>query len=987
MSNTQQDKRQDDGDLLIQQIRAWRHNRGLYPGWLVAPYQTREKVWTYTRGWLKVAVDAVETWPAVHSILLWRELSWRFGICLQIFPDGVIDLIQKATDDIQNQFVHLSNQEKLGFAASNGWPDSLIPSNIELREDWIECNLVQLGGFRIRPDIHAFQALADTLLNLEFLTQDQRSCVLYHSCLAALSELDRERVSALLEIWPNHPDDPYWLVRKAAVLIELGERESAISSATDALERIRRRKQLSKTDYWKLSREGWCLRFLYQLDSVDRFAKRGKATTQHLDVKAQQRQLDRELEIARCSPDTELRLLEERISKRSPPEMSPFSTYRVLNPPDFDSGWTGQSIRMGGVDPIASLAPAINVLSICDATGVHPQLGNVIFFSDAFKSAMQWIRDEFPGLWFAFALRFGGIGIGKDRDPSGNEKHDAIRRTTLEKLPLDHIQRLFTAAVQESERLVAQAESTERNELTYKSIWTAVQLNDVITRLSLCLEEDEREKIIPIVLKWVRIRAFRSHPSEEKIIRNLTIRVVPYLTARQLSSWTSRFLVEFPLLSDSDNSSARWPEPIEYFPKSKASSLSRRDIKGLHTAVRKLTEHVSSSDIRMRTGAALRLLYAYEWGLLSESERRSFQSALWERTDPQGLPVIDDDNVAKFVHLEWPVDQPERPIEGLRAWILSRSVEDRFLPADGRTADGLPRYSVPWPDRDKFLSSLISLAQHVRNYQDMTTALFSMDCRMHILKNILDWWGRERELFRREAGIYRHLGHDPFERIDLTFRVILDCVLHGNMRERTIGRNILAFVDDVSTLGQLTPFAYPVRAYLQNELQTKCWGELRFAFWNSDPSVACNALIACRQWQYSVNRLALMPMPNDVLRSLLTMLGTHSGPVSYLTYQIVGELIASGELKATTFDPAQLTEAAEIAAFKLSYSQEPRHAVHQVELDREMRTHFRKRLAKLLVIYRKNDISIGPVAANWLEMAKRDCFVDVRDAVNEREDH
>ena len=267
----------------------------------------------------------------------------------------------------------------------------------------------------------------------------------------------------------------------------------------------------------------------------------------------------------------------------------------------------------------------------------------------------------------------------------------------------------------------------------------------------------------------------------------------------------------------------------------------------------------------------------------------------------------------------------------------------------------------------------------------MSTALFSTDCRKHILDKILDWWSKERELFRREAGIDRHFGHDPFERIDLTFRVIFDCVLDRNTPEKTSRRDILAFVDDVSTLDQPTPFAYPVRAYLQQELQTKYWGELRLALWNSDPSVACNALIACRQWQYSTNRLALLPMPNDVLWSLLTMLGTLSGPVSYLTYQIVEELIASGELKASSLDSAQLTEIAEIAAFKLAYDNEARHAVHQEQLDNEMRTHFRKRLAKLVVVFLKNDIPVGPVAKNWLAVAKADSFVDVRDAANARE--
>ena len=766
------------------------------------------------------------------------------------------------------------------------------------------------------------------------------------------------------------------------MLVELGDRESALSSATDALKRIRRRKQLAKTDYWKLSREGWCLRFLYQLDSVERFAKRVEGATQDLDDKAQQRQLDRELEIARCSPDTELRLLEERISKRTPPEVPPYSTYRVLNPPNFDTGWTGQSIRMGGVDPIASLAPAINVLVTCDVTGVHPRVENVLFFGDVFNTAMQWIRDHFPGLWFAFALRFGGIGIGKDRDPSGSEKHDAIRRTTLEKLPLDHIHRLYEAAVHESERFVAQAESTKTNELPYKSVWTVVHLNEVITRLSLCLDEDEREKLVPIILRWFRAREFRNHPSENKIIRNFAVRVVPYLTVHQLTRWIPEFLIEFPLWSDSDTTTVSWPEPIEYIPKIKACSVNRRDTRGLRTAIQNLIKHVSLSDLRMRTGAALRLLYAFEWGLLSDTERRSFQTALWERTDAQGLPLIDDENVAKFVHLEWPVDHPERPIEGLKAWILSQSIEDRFILEDGETSDGLSRYSVPWPDRDTFLNSLVALAQHVHKKQDVFTVLFNKDCRKHILKNILDWWSRERELYCREAGKHRHFGHNPFERVDLAFRVIFECVFDKNTPDKSSNIDILAFVREVSTLEQSTPFAYPVRAYLQQEFQRKYWDELRLTLWNSDPTVACNALLACRHWQYSVNRLALMPMPNDVLWSLLTMLGTLAGPVSYLAYQVIGELVASGELKTTSLDTKQLTEAVETAAFRLAYDHEARDAVHQFELDSEMRTHFYIRLAKLLVLFRKNEVPIGPIASNWLEKTKSNRFVDVRDAAN-----
>ena len=215
MSNTQKKQHTDDSKALVEQIRVWRHNRKLYPGWLVAPYQTREKVWAKTIGWLTTAVRAAETWPAAHSILLWRELSWRFGICLQVLPDEIINQIQTATDELEKLFQNIVNREQLAISDYEDWPTSLIPSNIELREDWIECNLVQLGAFRIRPDINAFRRVAEKLLGFKFLSQDQRSCILYHSCLAALSELDRDRVTTLIEVWPNHPDDPYWLVRKS----------------------------------------------------------------------------------------------------------------------------------------------------------------------------------------------------------------------------------------------------------------------------------------------------------------------------------------------------------------------------------------------------------------------------------------------------------------------------------------------------------------------------------------------------------------------------------------------------------------------------------------------------------------------------------------------------------------------------------------------------------------------------------------------------
>lgn len=969
--------KQGIGESVIAQAAVWRRNRSLYPGWLIAPYKTREKIWRNTREWFDVAVDAVEILPHAHSMLVWRELSWRFGVCLQVVPDRAIDLIGDVVDGVEELILDETKSVERVFPSDG----ELMPTDEEALEYWLECKLVQLTGYRIRPDIDACEGVANSVLALEALSQDQRSCIVYQLCLSALSELDRDRVLTIMERWPKDPEDPYWLVRKGAVLLELGDREAAVSTAKDALERIRRRRQATKIDYWKLSREGWCLRFLYQVDSSERLFGQGGTPSKGLDEQSERRQLDRELEIARCSPDTELRLMGDRINKRPPPEIPPFSTYRVLNAPDFDSGWTGQSIRMGAVEPISALASAINILVASEMTGVQPRVGNVVFFQDAFKGALQWVRDELPGLWFAFALRFGGIGIGKDEEASGGEKHDAIRRTTLAKLPIRHTRRLFSAGLQELER-IADAETSEKKEFSLSDLWTAVKFHDVVTRLSLRLDDDERDKIVSITLNWVRTRRFSAHLHEEKIIRYFVARVVPYLNVKQLRTWIVPFISDLPLWSDNDRTPARWPEALSYIPKARGTQLKRENIDGIELAVDDLIEHVANTDIRMRTAAALRLLFLSDWGLLSEGQLSSFQALLWETLDVRGLPVVDNDSLHLVVHFDWPVDLSERPIEGLRAWILSESVKNRFKPAKGETDNGLARYSISWPDDDTFLNNLVLLAQHLHDRRDDFGLLFDVECKGHILKSILDWWDGERDLFHRESSVYRHFGERTFYRVNVALRVIFDCLFDGHVLEEESKEKIVAFANDARTLERWLPFVYPVLAYLQPECQRKWWGELRMGLYNDDPSVAYDTLTACKQWQRAANRLGVMGMPNEVLWSLLTSIGTVMGPVSHYGYQIIRELLLSGSLNDAMVSSNQLTDATEIAAFRLAYGDEKQKRVFQEEGDNELIVHLRKGLALLLVAYREKDIPIGPIAEEWLERAKADRFVDVRQAVS-----
>ena len=322
---------------------------------------SRPKYGLHTRYWIDTAIAVQSTWSPLQLLILWRELSWRLQQCLQILPDSAVDIFRQLvySSELGDIFKNTPSSPTGFFPKDDEWPADLCPDTHELRQDWIACLLEYLSACRIQPDIEKFDNLIDICTNLSNLTKDQQSDLAYQCCLQALAELDRERVAQFLDGWPTQPGDPYWLVRKASIHLELGDREMARSLASDALHRIREQPRGEDVDHWRLSREGWCLRFLYQLHESSWLSNPQLRKSSSRDISADRHDLDNELEAARCSPDTELRMLGERIRKRYPPLERPYTTTTA---PNFDNGYTSDSHHIGEYQPIERVAPALTRL-------------------------------------------------------------------------------------------------------------------------------------------------------------------------------------------------------------------------------------------------------------------------------------------------------------------------------------------------------------------------------------------------------------------------------------------------------------------------------------------------------------------------------------------------------------------------------------------------------------------------------------------------
>ena len=970
---------------LQNELCVWRANRLLYPGWLIAPYQTRDKIWLRSRYWLDLAIEAGESWPPSQVVILWRELSWRLETCLQLIPDEAVNSLHRAVDSVERNdetgeflFDVRSLRDMTG-------PNELKLPSQELREAWIECVLALLLSYRFRPDVVAFQGIAERLYALEYLSQNQRCQVLYQSCLVALAEMDREKATLLVDDWPQEPEDPYWLVRKAQVYLELGDQLTATAAAKEALEKIRRRRRADRQGFWGLSREGWCLRFLSQIAKSRQILAKSDPAVQELDVGPQHQNFDRELEESRCSPATELHLMQERISGRVAP---PRPVERTRNSPNFDTGGIGETIHLGSYVPAARLGAAVNILRLCELSGVPPSVGNVGFFRATVSDALLWIREEYPGLWAAFVLRFRGIGIDEYREPGNNRKQDAIRRAILDVLPVEHIKRLYDAAMRELRRVVDAADGhgpfsgdTDR----YEANQTIRRLGDAATRFSMCLGDQDREEVFVLFLRVSRSEALSQYVILQDTLWNMAWRTVSYFSTDMVNKWATEIFIQFPLVSVETPRRRRRLEISSFVLTSGDAKFVRPTSTEFDQGVARFIELLSSRNLVDRTGAAWRLLGMYDRGLLSETECDAFRKGLWNDLDEDGLPKVSPEVLRIIVHLQWPVEDETKVLEGLVSWILSQAVSDRFTPRESQDGGGAIQYSVTFPDQEDYLSGLHDLSYRLTSKSDAFGRVFAQPVRADILAKILEWWERERDRFLRQSEKSLFFGGDVFQRVEVTLQVLFDCVLGSGVADEKMEVGLKAFLEDLRGINQDGVYWFQVAAYLGVVAAEEYWAKVRADLWGNDSYSAYKALVSCSQWIRKRKSLDLEPIPGDVFVIIMSEIGNVRGERCRQVCELITQLVELGYVHGEDFDKALLRMAVNSAAVQLNYEAvEGAPSLVAAEF-REMFPHLRRELTRLLVAMKQQGVLLDEIGEKWLKRAKADRFVDVRFVADDRE--
>ena len=190
-------------------LEIWKHNRSLYPGWLLFPSgEEREELSMRTDDWEGRILSSLPELTPVERLNAVRELVWRHEILLEPISTK---LESAAEDALKTMDCHSRRINEISEATVD-W--------VLVREAWRTVALALLTPARFRFDRDLFDQRIEALNLFANDTPNVAHHLMHEQCLLEIYSMNFETLERLLKDWTVVDCDPIWMIRKAALLWE-----------------------------------------------------------------------------------------------------------------------------------------------------------------------------------------------------------------------------------------------------------------------------------------------------------------------------------------------------------------------------------------------------------------------------------------------------------------------------------------------------------------------------------------------------------------------------------------------------------------------------------------------------------------------------------------------------------------------------------------------------------------------------------------------
>lgn len=201
----------------------WQQQRDEYPGWIVAPQENKEILWYYTKNWIHPILKTLEKLSPPEDIFILCELNWRLQLAVPLFGNWL-------------QYFEKIVKSYNPFPAIIEMKESVVRPEIEqyqnldwktISQYWVELVFSLAQEARYDYQDENYRKWMCLLENVVKQNDDWQLKWYLEESQYYLNILDQENLRKTLLLWPKTITSPFYDVKKAAILTELGELDEA----------------------------------------------------------------------------------------------------------------------------------------------------------------------------------------------------------------------------------------------------------------------------------------------------------------------------------------------------------------------------------------------------------------------------------------------------------------------------------------------------------------------------------------------------------------------------------------------------------------------------------------------------------------------------------------------------------------------------------------------------------------------------------------
>ena len=769
---------------LLELLETWGKTRREYPGWIFLPKGNRETLWSYTQGWIEPILNSLDELESPEDLFLLYELNWRL-------ERSLVPLLNET--DWTGRGLQILNRY-------NPYPQMVKVEGAEIRPDqkeyrhlrwatisecWTELFFGIARRARENQDGEFFQSIMDRLRQIVIYNNEWLMRWHYEECLFHLHRQDQEKLRLVLDEWPQLYELPFWQVKRALLLAEIGELKDAERIAEAALHEVRSRIRPFNTDLSLLSQEGCAMLVLHLIKDND--LSSGEFLGQH---HARWEKLSH----YRCDPWSEIDSFKAVL--RGP---RPESKSKVETKKDFDVGRVIIHESTSRELSFSTYLPALTFLRFLEEAALPVRCGWMSLLVSELAISARWIGSFSPIRALENFVRAG-------KKEAVEEWFDRVRVATLTDEDVNYLSDTLIAAQEQAIKILMKKSARHTSKAASYLAGNVNLLSELISRLAFRLPYDQVEKLFEQATKMYQLPLFREDHSLYSSINALFKRA---LFALPQSSILDKIpiLLSLPVVSEGGfdvGFEELWDEPlrfIKWLPDTKLNlEFDRSAWAAPITNLIRIVEH-GSREARRRAVARLVTIYSIDG--LTDEENGHFARALWSKVDPNtGLPSDTDFFDSSFLHL------PE-PNEGVAKDLFKRDALSTEFPCFGSLSK--------W-DYDKSKAT-----RHIRQLIHASSPFFSdpegassrgIDWTegeaVELFQKVVNWWEIEKKhLQDAKSHFTQRLAEDFLpELMEFLWTVIFPRLTSAEILHKNLALKLLSEMEGAGLyLQQNTPLA------------------------------------------------------------------------------------------------------------------------------------------------------------------------------------